>query len=72
MKRRETNTVAGCAMCYTSWRTPAKREALSGLLTEWAEEMEAIEPEPNPDYVPWPEREPCGHFAADASGGGSI
>lgn len=42
---------------------PGKREELSALLTAWAAEIEAIVPEPNPKYVPWPEREPCGHSA---------
>lgn len=49
---------------------PDKRKELAALLTEWAEEIEAIEPEPNPHYVPWPEREPCGHFATEGDGGG--
>ena len=51
---------------------PEKRAELSRLLTEWAEEIEAIEPEVNPDYEPWPEREPCGHFAAEASQDGEA
>ena len=50
---------------------PAKREELSNLLTTWAEEIEAIEPTPNPDCVPWAEREPCGHFAVETGGGGT-
>ena len=52
-----------------------KRAELSRLLTEWAEEIEtcvtAIEPEPSPEYVPWPDREPCGHFAVEGEGGGA-
>ena len=50
---------------------PEKRKELSVLLTEWAEEIEAIEPTPNPDYVPWPDREPCGHFPVEGEGGGA-
>ena len=38
---------------------------LSAKLTAWQEDIEALIPEPNPDYVVWPDREPCGHFAVD-------
>jgi arylsulfatase A-like enzyme len=41
------------------------RAELSALLATWAEEVEAQIPAENPDYVRWPEREPCGHFAVD-------
>ena len=44
---------------------PERRAELSAKLTTWQEEIEALIPEPNPDYVPWPGREPSGHFAAD-------
>ena len=44
---------------------PEKRAELSARLTAWQEGIEALIPEPNPDYVPWPEREPCGHFAPE-------
>ena len=40
---------------------PEKRSELSAKLTAWQEEIEALIPEPNPDYVPWEEREPSGH-----------
>ena len=39
-----------------------KRAELSAKLTVWSEEIEALIPEPNPEYVAWPEREPAGHF----------
>lgn len=39
-----------------------KRAVLSAKLTGWQEEIEALIPEPNPDYVPWDGRKPCGHF----------
>jgi arylsulfatase A-like enzyme len=42
---------------------PEKRAELSGLLTGWQGEIEALIPQPNPDYVPWEGREPCAHFA---------
>ena len=35
---------------------------LAKLLTDWQEEIEALIPEPNPDYVPWEGRELSGHF----------
>ena len=41
---------------------PEKTAELSAKLTAWSEEIEALIPEPNPDYVPWAEREPAGHF----------
>ena len=41
---------------------PEKQEELSAKLTAWSEEIKALIPEPNPDYVPWPGREPCWHF----------
>jgi arylsulfatase A-like enzyme len=44
---------------------PKKREELSAMLTVWSEEIEALIPEPNPEYVPWPGREPSGHFAKE-------
>ena len=40
----------------------AKRKELSELLSEWQREIEALIPEPNPDYEAWEGREPCGHF----------
>ena len=47
---------------------PEKRAELSTLLTERQREIEAIAPEVNPDYEPWPERERRGHFADEMSG----
>ena len=41
---------------------PEKRKEMSTKLTAWQEEIEALVPEPNQDFVPWDEREPCGHF----------
>ena len=41
---------------------PEKRLELSAKLTAWSDEIEALIPEPNPDYQPWPEREACAHF----------
>ena len=41
---------------------PEKRAELSAKLTAWSEEIEALIPEPNPDYEPWEGREPSGHF----------
>ena len=49
---------------------PDRRVELSEMLTEWQREIEAIIPEPNPDYEPWEGREPCGQFV-DEGGGGS-
>jgi len=39
---------------------PEKRKELSGLWTEWADEIVAIEPEP--DHVRWAAPEPRGHL----------
>ncbi len=58
----ETVNLAGSA--------PERRAELSEMLTEWQREIEAIIPEPNPDYEPWEGREPCGHFAGDGDDGG--
>ena len=41
---------------------PEKRKELSAKLSAWQEEIEALMPEPNPEYVPWEGREPSGHF----------
>lgn len=41
---------------------PEKRKELSAKLTAWSEEIEALIPEPNPDFMPYEGREPCGHF----------
>ena len=41
---------------------PQKRAELSAMLTAWQEEIEALVPEPNPDFEAWEGREPCGHF----------
>lgn len=41
---------------------PGKADELRRKLHEWQESIEAAIPVPNPDYVPWPEREPRGHF----------
>jgi len=48
---------------------PGRRRNLSEMLTEWQREIEAVRPEPNPEYEPWPDREPCGHHAAQDGGG---
>ena len=44
---------------------PEKRAELSAKLTAWQQEIEALIPEPNPEYVLWTDREPPGHFAAE-------
>jgi arylsulfatase A-like enzyme len=38
-----------------------KRADLSKKLTNWQNEIEASIPQPNPEFQPWEEREPCGH-----------
>jgi uncharacterized sulfatase len=43
----------------------AKRRELSAKLTAWQEEVEALIPEPNPNYLPWPGREQSGHSAVN-------
>ena len=44
---------------------PEKRAVLSAKLTAWSEEIEALIPEPNPEYVPWEGREPSGHLTPE-------
>ena len=39
-----------------------KQAELSARLTAWSEEIGALIPEPNPDFVPYQGREPCRHF----------
>ena len=39
-----------------------KRAELSAKLTGWSEDIEALLPERNPEYVAWEGREPSGHF----------
>lgn len=43
---------------------PDKAAALQKALRAWQAEIEAAIPVPNPDYVEWPEREPCAHYPA--------
>ena len=51
-----------------SQRKREKRGELSAKLTAWQNEIEALIPEPNPDFVPWAGREPSWHFAVDGNG----
>ena len=44
---------------------PEKTAELSAKLTAWQDEIEALIPERNPEYVPWEGREPSGHFAVE-------
>ena len=37
-------------------------EKLGKMLTDWQEEIKALIPEPNPDFVSYEGREPAGHF----------
>lgn len=41
---------------------PERTAELSAKLSAWQEEIEALIPEPNPDYVAWEGRESAGHF----------
>jgi arylsulfatase A-like enzyme len=42
-----------------------KTRELRAKLHAWQRRIEAAMPVPNPDYVPWPDREPCAHFPDD-------
>jgi arylsulfatase A-like enzyme len=42
---------------------PARVAHLRGLLAAWRQAVAANMPTPNPDYAPWPGREPSGHSA---------
>ena len=42
---------------------PDKVAELAGKLHAWEERVMARRPVPNPDYVSWKDREPCGHYA---------
>ncbi len=46
---------------------PKRVQLMRKRLEAWRSEIEAAIPQNNPDYVPWPDREPCGHFAVEAS-----
>ncbi len=49
---------------------PDKRAEFSSCLTVWQGEIEtcasALIPEPNPECVPWDDREASGHFGCDS------
>ncbi len=51
----ETTNLAG--------KLPEVRDRLYAALDEWRLRVAARIPEPNPDFRPWPEREPPGHGA---------
>jgi arylsulfatase A-like enzyme len=44
---------------------PERAESLRQALQTWKRDIHALIPVPNPEYEPWPDREPCGHFAPE-------
>ena len=48
---------------------PEVRDRLHRALREWRRSVEARMPEPNPEFSPWPERQPSGRFAVDTAFG---
>ncbi|MFP4567299.1 MAG: sulfatase, partial [Spirochaetaceae bacterium] len=48
---------------------PQVRDRLLEALRDWRTSVEARMPEPNPDYTPWPDRQPSGRFAVDTAFG---
>ena len=48
---------------------PEVRDRVHRALREWRRSVEARMPEPNPEFSPWPERQPSGRFAVDTAFG---
>ena len=47
---------------------PNKVNELAEKLHAWEKRVMARRPVANPDYEPWEDRDPCGHFAVDGDG----